>query len=848
MIRLAFKMLKKQKKRTLLICCSVAIAIFFILAVNAVYHSYHSMQLDNAYDYGGQWDIKMVTTEQEMIRRLSMEKGISYCGILDNTYSARLDKIEEKEKAGTSVAYIDHYYLTLLGCNKNSYSVLTFQLLQGKWPEKSDEIVLPSDFEYDGQSVKDGTIAVGNNIKLEVGKRIQETGAVTQNINVMEPEVFELSYYQTYKVSGIIDYSNYTSGIYINYGITGSDGAFPEVATVYYKSKYLSFENLRKLEEDFELTFQNVTFDTNKYVEKALYVVEESDFMKSVKYGMYLFEMLIVLIGLSIVCILTLQSAKANTRQMDLIRVLGGERKHIFTIYGSQGFMIGVMSCILGSFFFQLLTYIINLLFPYIMNNTTIDEMRLTLPGWLLPITIVIILIIMPAISIITALHELVRHKNEIKQFNKKRIMSNKKRKAVIWEELDLFSLAKGNVKRAPIRNRILTTALMIALVVVSLGVPICIATYRQGVRATGISYSADYFIVKNGISHALDSLWTELPSFRSCDKIYTSNQKVMLPEGRITTNAKRCMDMVQTPVKDHIYTVSPTIISVNESFFLRLSAQNPGLPSYVEFSKSSSCFIVNKVLLPSGSIMPIIDYTVNDTINITTYGDNTTTFPLYIGGILDRGHEDLIESNADLMIYIPEDVYLNNIYSNTHTMYYIDTKPGEEKIMGEFLQSAQQKYQFYLQDNVTEYEAAKDSATIQLIVTISSMLVLLAMCGICITILMRLDMIHRTMEYAVYRALGVDRKQAFVLHFYEHLIPICYAIVGAFVINIGMMFLIMKGVFQYYQINGLTVVISSFVTCIVFLILILLNCFNLTKQQYAKNISICLQEDYRNE
>ncbi len=847
MISLAYRMLKKQKRRTLLICCTAAISIFFILAINAAYHSYSRMQLENAYTYGGRWDIRMIVTDPDMLRELSINKDISYSGILDNTYSARLNKIAEEIKTGTSAYYIDHYYLSLLGCPRNSYSLLQYQLLEGKWPESPDEIVLPSDFDYNGNSIKDGTIKVGSSIELEVGTRIQETGMITQELNVREPEMFKPEAVRTFHVSGIMDYSNHTTGIYVSYAVTASDGNFQKVAAAYYRSKDLSFQGLRKTVKEFELAYPNTEFNTNYFVEKALYVIEESDFMKSVKYGMYIFEMLIILTGLSIVCILTFQSVRENTGNMKLMRVLGGERRHIFIIYGSQGLMTGAAGCILGSLIYLLFVISVKLLLPYLMY-TNMDDIKLTLPGWVLPGTITSILIIIPVIIIFHASREFSKLRKKSNKYNINNTKQKQNRKTVKWEELNLFSLAKSNIKHAPVRNLILTFVLVIAMSAISMGVPFCMAVYQQSIRALDIAYKSDYYVLENGISYALDLLWDEIPSINSYVKRFTSNLKVAIPEERITADAKRCMDMVQTPVEDHVYYVSTAFMSVNEGFYKRLSAQNPSLPSYEDFVRSGNCYIVNKVLLPSGDIVPITDYKVNDILYASTYEDNPAAFSLTIGGILESGVGELFEGNADLYVYIPEDVYLKYIKVNTHTMYYVDAKKGETKILGELLQAAQQKYQFYLQDNVTENEAAKDAGMIQLVVAASSIVALLAMCSICISIIMKLDMIYRTREFAVYRALGVNRRQAFSLHLYEHFIPLCYATAGAFIINTIMRLIIMAGVFQAYKISGFIIITSAVITYMAFLGFAALNCLGITKQHYKKSITACLTEDYRNE
>ena len=603
MIRIALRILSAKKRKNILSCLAVAFCVLFILIINAIYVGYSNVQIENGYNYGGKWDIAVKVDEAYQNDVAKRVKDMVLVGTINNTYSARLDVIPEEKKEGNYASFVNYYYLSLLGIGRVTDNVLPYELLEGNWPENDNEIVVPQKFEYNGAGVVQGNIKIGDKISLEIGRRIKSDGTISQD-QIEDTEEFTDSKVKEYTVSGVMKYDNYTTGSYVSYGYVGMNntnvkGSGGEVVTKYYKLNKLT---LKSLQDDYNkiLSDENVVkVEKNNYIENALNVIYNTDLMKSVKYGLYIFEAFILLLGFGIICVNQYQSIKEDEKQLKLLHSVGAEQKHIYYIYYIQNFIVGFIGLAIALLLFIGSKRIIYSIFKAGMRSKHISSGIIAVSPVFIIATALITLLGMACIARILIHMEFSkicilnnRHKKtkNVRTFSKKRTPIE-----------SVFELAMNNIKFARARNRILMLIFTIIIVVMSIGIPICLSAYHLSVKASRAATSTDFYILVNGVSDKLDKELDQIDSISSYYRVYATNKMCYFPAkifgdkivALINKQYPQTEGNTYKPFNDkNEYVYSSSITSVNEKYYEKLQQMNDNLPSYKEFASGDNCMI----------------------------------------------------------------------------------------------------------------------------------------------------------------------------------------------------------------------------------------------------------------
>ena len=849
MIKMSLRILSSKKRKNVLSCIVVAFCVLFILIINTVYVGYRNVQIENGYHYGGKWDIAVKVDSSNQETAANSISDMTVVGTINNTYSARLDVIPEDEKEGPYAAYAEYYYLSLLGIGSIEDNVLPFELLEGNWPSNNNEIVVPERFEYNGESVGQENLKVGDKISLEIGQRIKSDGSITQD-QIEDTEKFSNTKEREFTVSGIMKYDNYTTGNYISYGFIGSDKentSMGEVVTQYYKLNHLTPNNLNnkyKMVKDDKLL---INVEKNNYIENALHVVYESDLMKSIKYGLYIFEVFIILLGFGIICVNQYQNIKEDEKLLVLLHSIGSEQKHIRYIYYFQNFIVGITGMALALLLFVGFQKIIYAIFPLIMRSQDISSGILEVSSFFVVVELIITLLGMLLIARILV----------TRVFGKICIMKKRKKKQSIHiaskkrtSVKSIFGLALNNIKVAKARNNILTLIFTIIIIVISVGLPVCLSAYHLSVSASKAESVTDFYLIMSGISDKSDIDLDKVNSISSYYRQYTSNQRCYIPAkalgDRVVEHIKEQYSNTDissyTPFNDkNEYNYSASIISVNEKFYNSIKKMNDYLPSFEEFAKGDNCMIFGALYIAAEDETIDVGKLIGanmKSIDFYSAEDKPVKTSLKIQSILGKCQYDVLDDYVNINVFVPEKLYLEKMKVNSSTMYFVDGYSGRTNELGEELKLLGKKDSFIVQDNVSASSAAKDSLTIQYISIAVGMIMMVLLGVVSIYVVMKYDFISRAGTYSTYRTIGLERRQAVFLQFSEQLISLVNAVI---VSSVGMAlfsFTILRGVMAYYEI-GLNDIALIMIPAILFIMLIILwNSVRVSKERYKINIS----------
>lgn len=857
MNRMALQILFAKKRRSILACFVVAFCVLFILLVNTIYISYRNIQIENGYAYGGSWDIAVQVEAGGQQGAAKLLSDITLAGTINNTYSARLDKIPEDKKEGYNSIYADCYYLSLLGIGSVEDNVLPYELVEGKWPENDNEIVLPHKFEYDGASVNQGSIQVGDKITLEVGCRIKSDGTISQE-QIEDYEEFTDNGLKEYTVCGIMKYDNYTTGNYVSYGFVGMDneaigGSDNEVMTMYYKLNNLNPQNLKNTYKEIIDNGNVIDVKKNTYIENALYVVYESDLMKSVKYGLYIFEAFIILLGFSIICVNQYQNIKEDEKQLILLHTIGAEKRHICYIYCVQNFIVGLTGLALALLLFIGFRKLIQVIFPVVMRSQLFRSDMLAVKPAFIMVVLILTLLGMLCLTMILIRKEFTRiciPKKGLKRVRNRRTSS--KNRAPMKS---IFELAANNIKFAKARNRILMLIITIILVVLSVGIPICRSAYQYSVEASKAASFADFFIIMNEVSDKLDQELNQMESISNIDRVYTSFKRCYIPAEALGEKVIASINeqYPQTEGNSYIpfnenneYVYSASVASVNEKFYEKLKQMNDYLPTYKEFAEGDNCLIFGELLLPEQDERIDVGASIGaymDTIDLWSYDEIPVKTELQIKAVLERILLDETENYVNVIVYVPENLYKEKYYNNSYTMYFADGYSGRMDELGEQLKQISRKYSVIVQDNISESSAAKDSLTIQFISITAGIIMLVMMGMVSIYVIMKVDYISRIRTYITYRALGLSRCQAVLLQFTEQMISLINALLLSAATVVILSFSILHGIMVYYNFYLNDVAFFMLLTILIVIILILWNAVRMSGERYRYKIGSVIEK-----
>lgn len=416
--KLTIKNLKLNRKRTIVTIIGITLSVALITAVATMYSSaIHSLITFETKEKGN-FHVAYYNVPIEEVGAFKNNRSIETINLTQNIGYAKIDSKNEYKP----YAYIKSF-------TENSLENLSVKLVEGRLPQNENEIVIPTHLKTNGRLM----LNVGDDITLNVGKRVTNEGYELDQSNPYHPDDEEISIYdastgeevdshyeekieesivdttsKTYKIVGIIErpasnvesYSapgytfithideNKLSGnvdLYARYTKDGTRNSYKVTASIlgidevlfekYYKGETSSNEEFNKIVE--ELDNAKYEIDTNRYL-----ISLETNPIGSRNDGGLIIVVAIVIgiiIFTSVFCIKNSFdiSITEKTKQYGMLRSIGATKKQIKKNVFYEASILGVIGIPLGIILGLLASYILIIISNFYLKDMLTEKLKL---------------------------------------------------------------------------------------------------------------------------------------------------------------------------------------------------------------------------------------------------------------------------------------------------------------------------------------------------------------------------------------------------------------------------------------------------------------------------------------
>ena len=190
---LTIKNLKLNKKRTIVTIIGIMLSVALITAVATIYSSLIKSLIDFETYQKGNFHAAFFDVPINEIETIKNNRCVKKVHLTSNIGYAKLEGSKNEYKP----------YIYVKGFTKDSIKELSAKLVEGRFPENENEIIIPTHLKTNGR-VK---LNIGETITLDVGTRMSEGSELTQD-NPFSYEANEKiinTTEKTYKIVGIIE-------------------------------------------------------------------------------------------------------------------------------------------------------------------------------------------------------------------------------------------------------------------------------------------------------------------------------------------------------------------------------------------------------------------------------------------------------------------------------------------------------------------------------------------------------------------------------------------------------------------------------------------------------------------
>ena len=378
--KLTIKNLKLNKKRTIVTIIGIMLSVSLITAVATMYNSAIKSLINFEIREKGDFHVAYYNVPQEEIDTFKNNRSIDTLNLVENIGYAKIDSKNEYKP----YAYIKAF-------TKSSLNNLSIKLVEGRLPENSNEILIPTHLKTNGRI----TLNVGDVITLDVGTRVDNEGYELNQINPLytnddgtASEKIVNTTSKTYKVVGIIErpatnIEGYTApgytfityfnennlsdiiDIYVKYNKDGVKRAYEVTANIigvdevlftkYYSGESMSEEEFNKYTDQIAKTKYDININD--------YLIDlETNPIKSSGIGglgIVVGIVMAIIVVTSVFCIKNSFdiSITEKIKQYGMLRSIGATKKQIkhnvfyeASILGLIGIPLGILAGILASY------------------------------------------------------------------------------------------------------------------------------------------------------------------------------------------------------------------------------------------------------------------------------------------------------------------------------------------------------------------------------------------------------------------------------------------------------------------------------------------------------------------
>ena len=348
---LTLRHLKLNKKRTILTIIGVILSVSMITAVTTFATSFLNMLQRNAIEYSGNWHVRYMDVPSQKINLVKNDKNTSTYSLSRDTGYAILDGSKNENKP----------YLFLKAYDEQGFKSFNLNLVDGRFPKSSNEIVISSHIAENGGVV----YKVGDVLKLDVGERYldengmksllgQDSSFVKKSSN-SKSERFISKSTKEYTITGIISRPSfepywapgYTVISYLNKNeLTSAETV--NISVVWKNLSNKANQQATELSKSLGVSIDNINYNQNLL---RYYGVMEGDLLKTLYAFAAIAMGLIVISSVALIYNSFAISISERSRHLGMLASVGATKKQKRSFVFYEGFVVGIIGIPIGIIF-----------------------------------------------------------------------------------------------------------------------------------------------------------------------------------------------------------------------------------------------------------------------------------------------------------------------------------------------------------------------------------------------------------------------------------------------------------------------------------------------------------------
>ena len=191
--RLTIKNLKLNKKRTLVTIIGIMLSVALVTAVATMYSSCIKSLINFETYQKGNFHVAFFEVPLNEVETIKNNRGVDDVYLTKDIGYAKLEESKNEYKP----------YVYVKGFSKEAIEELSVKLVEGRFPENENEILIPTHLKTNGRV----ELNVGETITLDVGTRVSDGYELTQDNKFSKEANEEIinTTSKTYKIVGIIE-------------------------------------------------------------------------------------------------------------------------------------------------------------------------------------------------------------------------------------------------------------------------------------------------------------------------------------------------------------------------------------------------------------------------------------------------------------------------------------------------------------------------------------------------------------------------------------------------------------------------------------------------------------------
>lgn len=686
--RLTIKNLKLNKRRTIVTIIGIMLSVALITVVATIYSSGIKSLILYEKKIQGNFHVAFYDVPSEEVSFIKNNRGVDDVFLTKKLGYAELKESKNKDKP----------YAYILGLNKESMENLSIRLVDGRFPTNESEILISTHLKTNGRI----DLKVGDNVTLDVGKRVSDGYELEQHNPYNEDEKIVETNTKTYTIVGIIErpaynvepYSapgytfitylndNNISGkvnVYTKYNKDGSKnylkvtanilGVDENIFTKYYSGKDIPKDELQKVND--ELSKAKYRLDMNGY----LIELENNPINNSQVNGLIYVVIIIcvIIVFTSIFCIKNSFdiSITEKIKQYGMLRSIGATKKQIRKNVFYEATILAIIGIPLGLLLGFIASYLLIIISNLLMKDMFTSGLKLVLSysfiSYLIAIILGIITIYLSSFrSAIKASRvnpiDSIRNSANIK-INSKKLKTPKiiSKLFGIGGEISYKNLKRNKKKY---RSTILSLTVSVLLFI---SLTYFIGTFMKIIKD-------EVSISEYNISYSIN-----VNDEETLDKVYK------------TTKLDNIKDYTILRLK-YINITNPRVSKELDDYYseyVSIGLVSLGSEQYIKYLKSLGLnydeykdkgILVDTIKYGSvdennkrvSKIARNFDYKIGDTILLNNTLDKTHDISAYIGCITDKRPFGLINNTYQSYLVVSDEYYESNIKDNDDNRYTI--------------------------------------------------------------------------------------------------------------------------------------------------------------------------------